>query len=77
METLGGWALPPVGAVVALIGIFVPEGVSIERLGIILGGLGCYFGLRGQDRSVQVLGIAAGIPNVIAMFASDLEGSPQ
>lgn len=39
-----------------MIGIFVLEGISIELPGIMLGGLGYYFGLRAQDRAGQFLG---------------------
>jgi len=66
-----------VGLVSALIGIFVLEGISIELPRIMLGGLGYYFGLRGQDRSSQVLGIVAMVLNVISIFVSGLEGPPQ
>jgi hypothetical protein len=39
-----------IGVVFALIGIFVWEEISIKRAWIMLGVLGYYFGLRGQDR---------------------------
>ena len=58
-------------------GIFVLEGISIEFAGIILGGLGYYFGLTSQDRVGQILGIAAAILNVISMIISGLSGPPQ
>ena len=58
-------------------GIFVLEGISIEFAGIILGGLGYYFGLRSQDRVGQILGIVAAILNVISMVISGLSGPPQ
>jgi hypothetical protein len=45
-----GWVLSLIAIAFALIGIFVLEGISIELPGIILGGLGYYFGLRAQDR---------------------------
>jgi hypothetical protein len=59
------------------VGIFVLEGISIEFAGIILGGLGYYFGLRSQDRVGQILGIVAAILNVISMVISGLSGPPQ
>ena len=58
-------------------GIFVLEGISIEFAGIILGGLGYYFGLRSQDRVGQILGIVAAILNVVSMVVSGLSGPPQ
>ncbi len=51
-----GWVLSLIGVASALIGIFVLEGISIELPGIMLGGLGYYFGLRAQDRAGQFLG---------------------
>lgn len=60
-----------------MIGIFVLEGISIELPGIMLGGLDYYFGLRGQDRSVEVLGIVAMVLNVFSILLSGLEGRPQ
>jgi hypothetical protein len=65
------------GVVCAVVGIFVLEGISIEFPGIILGGLGYYFGLRSQDRVGQILGIVAAILNVISMVVSGLSGPPQ
>jgi hypothetical protein len=58
-------------------GIFVLEGISIEFPGIILGGLGYYFGFTSQDRASQILGIAAAVLNVISMVISGLSGPPQ
>ncbi len=60
-----------------MVGIFALEGISIEFAGIILGGLGYYFGLRSQDRVGQILGIAAAVLNVISMVISGLSGPPQ
>ncbi len=72
-----GWVLSLIGVAFAVIGIFVLDGISIEFPGIMLGGLGYYFGLRVQDRPGQILGIAAVVLNVISIFVSGLEGSPQ
>lgn len=65
------------GLVCALVGIFVVEGISIEFPGIILGGLGYYFGLTSRDRTGQILGIVAVVLNVVSMFISGLTGPPQ
>jgi hypothetical protein len=65
------------GLVCAGIGILVVEGISIEYVGIILGGLGYYFGLTSGDRLGQILGIAAAVLNVVSMLISGLAGPPQ
>jgi hypothetical protein len=72
-----GRALALLGVVCSVVGIFVLEGISIEFPGIILGGLGYYFGLTSQDRVGQILGIAAAVLNVISMVISGLSGPPQ
>jgi hypothetical protein len=72
-----GRLLGLLGLVCAGVGIFVLEGISIEYVGIILSGLGYYFGLTSQDRMGQVLGIAAAVLNVVSMGISGLEGHPQ
>jgi hypothetical protein len=72
-----GRVLALLGVVCALVGIFVLEGISIEFPGIILGGLGYYFGLTSQDRVSQILGIVAAVLNVISMILSGLSGPPQ
>jgi hypothetical protein len=69
--------LAALGLICAVVGIFVLEGVSIEFPGIILGGLGYYFGLTSQDRAGQILGVAAVVLNVISMVISGLSGTPQ
>jgi hypothetical protein len=74
---VAGWALSLIGTTSALIGIFVLEGISIELPGIMLGGLGYYFGLRAQDRPGQILGILAIVLNVVSIFVSGLEGPAQ
>ena len=75
-ETIGR-LLALLGLVCAVVGIFVLEGISIEFPGIILGGLGYYFGLTSQDRVGQILGIAAAVLNVISIVISGLSGPPQ
>jgi hypothetical protein len=75
-ETIGR-VLALLGLVCAVVGIFVLEGISIEFPGIILGGLGYYFGLTSQDRMGQILGIAVAVLNVISMGISGLTGPPQ
>lgn len=71
------WALSLIGVAFAAIGIFILEGISIEFPGIILGGLGYYFGLRAQDRLGQLLGGAAIVLCVVSIGVSGLEGPPQ
>jgi hypothetical protein len=75
-ETIGR-VLALLGLVCAAVGIFVLEGISIEFPGIILGGLGYYFGLTSQDRVGQILGIAAAVLCVISMVISGLSEPPQ
>jgi hypothetical protein len=72
-----GRVLGLLGVVCAVVGIFVLEGISIEYVGIILGGLGYYFGFTSQDRIGQILGIAAAVLSVVSMGISGLEGPPQ
>jgi hypothetical protein len=72
-----GIALSAMGIACALAGIFLMDGISIELLGIILGGLGYYFGLQREDRLGQTLGIAAVVLCVIALFVSGLTIVPQ
>jgi hypothetical protein len=77
LRTTIGRALALLGLVCAVVGIVVLEGISIEFPGILLGGLGYYFGLTNQDRASQILGIAAAVLNVISMVISGLSGPPQ
>jgi hypothetical protein len=77
LRAMVGRALGLLGVVFAVLGIFVVEGISIEYVGIILGGLGYYFGLTSQDRMGQILGIAAAALNVVSMGISGLEGPLQ
>jgi hypothetical protein len=72
-----GQVLGLVGIVCAVLGIFVVEGISIEYVGIILGGISYYLGLTSQDRMAQLLGIAAAVLSVVSMGISGLEGLPQ
>jgi hypothetical protein len=72
-----GRVLALLGVVCAVVGIFVLEGISIEFPGIILGGLGYYFGLTSQDRASQILGIATVVLNIISMIISGLAAPPQ
>jgi hypothetical protein len=77
LQATVGRVLGLLGIVCAVVGIFVVEGVSIEFVGIILGGLGYHFGLTSQDRMGQTLGIAAAALNAVSMGISGLEGPPQ
>ena len=72
-----GRVLATLGVVCAVVGIFVLEGISIEFPGIILGGLGYYFGLTSQNRVSQILGIVAAVFNTISMVISGLAAPPQ
>jgi hypothetical protein len=66
-----------VGRVLSLIGLFILQGISIELPGIILGGLGYYFGLRSQDQLGQILGGVAIVLCVVSIGVSGLEDPPQ
>ena len=77
MSVIVGRSLSLIGIAFALIGIFILEGISIELPGIILGGLGYYFGLQSQDRLGQILGGAAVVLCVISIGVSGLEDPPQ
>jgi hypothetical protein len=77
LRAMVGRALCLLGVVFAVLGIFVFEGISIEYVGVILGGIGYYLGLRSQDRMGQILGIAAAALNVVSMGISGLEGPLQ
>ena len=66
-----------IGIAFALIGLFILQNISIEFPGIILGGLGYYFGLRSQDRLGQILGGVAIVLRVVSIGASGLEDPPQ
>ena len=77
LRAMVGRVLGLLGVVFAVVGIFVFDGISIEYVGIILGGLGYYLGLRSQDRVGQILGIAAAVLNAVSMGVSGLEGPLQ
>ena len=77
MSELVGRVLSLIGIAFALIGLFIGQGISIELPGIILGGLGYYFGLRSQDRLGQILGGVAIVLCVVSIGVSGLEGPPQ
>ena len=72
-----GRVLGLIGVVCAVVGIFYFEGISIEFVGIILGGLGYYFGLTSQDRMGQILGISAVVLSAVSIGISGLETPPQ
>jgi hypothetical protein len=72
-----GWALGLLGVVCAVVGIFYLEGISIAFVGIILGGLGYYFGLTSQDRMGQILGIFAAVLSTFSIGVGGLEAPPQ
>ncbi len=77
MSVIVGRSLSLIGIAFAVIGIFILEGISIELPGIMLGGLGYYFGLRSQDRLGQILGGAAVVLCVVSIGVSGLEDPPQ
>jgi hypothetical protein len=56
LQATVGIALGVLGVSCAVLGLFLINGVSIEFPGIILGGLGYYFGLQGGNRAGQILG---------------------
>jgi hypothetical protein len=72
-----GRVLGLLGIMCAVVGIFVLEGISIEYVGIILGGLGYYFGLTSQDQVGKTLGIVAAALSAVSMGISGLEEPPQ
>jgi hypothetical protein len=77
LRAMVGRVLGLLGVVLAVLGIFIFEGISIEYVGLILGGLGYYFGLTSQDRMGQILGIIAVALNVVSIGISGLEGPLQ
>ncbi len=77
MRTTVGIVLGVLGVLCAVAGVFVIDGISIELPGIILGGLGYYFGLRSGNRTEQILGIVAVVLNVISILISGLSAPPQ
>jgi hypothetical protein len=77
LRAMAGRVLGLLGLVCAGVGIFVLDGISIEYVGIIVGGLGYYLGLTSQDRVGQILGIFAVVLSVVSMGISGLEAPPQ
>jgi hypothetical protein len=77
LQATVGIALGVLGVFCAVLGLFVINGVSIEFPGIILGGLGYYFGLQGANRTGQILGIVAVVLSVISIVVSGVSGRPQ
>jgi hypothetical protein len=77
LRAMVGRVLGLLGVVFAVLGIFIFEGISIEYVGLILGGLGYYLGLTSQDRIGQILGIIAVALNVVSIGISGLEGPLQ
>ena len=77
MQARVGIALGVLGVLCAVLGLFLINGVSIEFPGIILGGLGYYFGLQGGNRTGQILGIVAVVLSVISIVISGVSGGPQ
>ena len=76
LRVMVGRVLSLLGLVCGVAGIFNIEGISIAFVGIILGGLGYYFGLTSQDRMGQILGISAAVLSVVSIGANGLEGIP-
>ena len=72
-----GIALGVLGLLCAVVGLFLINGISIEFPGIILGGLGYYFGLQSANRAGQILGIVAVVLSVISMVISGVSGGTQ
>ena len=77
MQATVGIALGVLGVFCAVLGLLVINGISIEFPGIILGGLGYYFGLQGANRTGQILGIVAVVLSVISIVISGVSGGPQ
>jgi hypothetical protein len=77
VRVIVGRSLSLIEIAFSVIGIFILEGISIELPGIILGGLGYYFGLRSEDRLGQILGGAAIVLCVVSIGVSALEDPPQ
>jgi hypothetical protein len=68
-----GRGLGLLGIVCAAVGILLVNGISIEFPGIMLGGLGYYFGLTAGDEAGQAIGIAAAVLCAVCMAVSGLE----
>jgi hypothetical protein len=77
LQTTVGILMGVLGVLCAVVGLVVINGVSIEFPGIILGGLGYYFGLQGGNRAGQILGIVAVVLSVVSIVMSGVSGGPQ
>jgi hypothetical protein len=77
LQTSVGILMGVLGVLCAVVGLFVINGVSIEFPGIILGGLGYYFGLQGGNRAGQILGIVAVVLSVVSIVINGVSGGPQ
>ena len=77
MRATVGILLGVLGLLCAVVGLFLINGISIEFPGIILGGLGYYFGLQSTNRPGQVLGVVAVVLSVISMVISGVSGGTQ
>jgi hypothetical protein len=77
LRTTVGISLGLLGVLCAVAGLFLINGISIEFPGIILGGLGYYFGLQGANRTGQILGIVAVVLSVVAIVVSGVVGGQQ
>jgi hypothetical protein len=77
LRTTVGISLGVLGVLCAVVGLFLINGISIEFPGIILGGLGYYFGLQGANRTGQILGIVAVVLSVVAIVVSGVVGGQQ
>ena len=77
MRATVGILLGVLGVLCAVVGLFLINGISIEFPGIILCGLGYYFGLQSANRAGQILGIVAVVLSVVAIVISGVVGGPQ
>ena len=68
-----GRGLGLLGIVCAAVGIFLVNGISIEFPGIMMGGLGYYFGLTAEDEAGRTIGIAAAALCAVCMAVSGLD----
>lgn len=67
-----GRGLGLLGVICAAVGLLLINGISIEFPGIMLGGLGYYLCVTGQDELGQTLGIAAAALCAVSMGVSGL-----
>jgi hypothetical protein len=73
LRAMVGRVLSLLGVLCAVVGILLVNGISIEFPGIMLAGLGYYFGMTAHDRVGQALAILAAALNVSSMGMSGLE----